>query len=477
MPTPAADLSQWTPPSKRIDDLLEELATQMDPGKASALPRAATLHALLVSLQRFGANQLDFFLKGFGPNGGLDGSHHLYSPTYALDVTVNQIGYDLDLLLRASHQRSLWSTLLTGADQVAMAALQPAIQHNLIGQATVLTYAQKSLSIRLAPYAPVALVGLPFHATGRPQENVTIVHEVGHYVAARRDPPPGASQPQWSQLTRNGWLLGPRRQMGAIAPPRMADLWLDGWRDEIFADVYTCIVGGPVAATTLLELLRGLPATRWLEDDGEHPLPILRPVVYAAALRRIAEVGGQNSAVANSLCEAAAQLDAATGHLQMHLPDWVTFQTRSGPRLDLRTARDFIKQEVETLVTKELRALCPPQGVPGELWSLLEVDHDLASLDLTVLLGREVAQPPELFVTDDLAQIGWAGSDKRWPTGKTGLENATWEQARDELLDNKQGNKADGLADAGWNPWWLGVLSAGTWTTEGPGAGNPQPGG
>lgn len=476
MPTPAADLSQWTPPRDRIDKLLDELATQMHPDQAGALPRAATLRALLISLRRFGASQLDFFLKGFGPNGGLDASHHLYSPTYALDVTVNQIGYDLDLLLRASHQRSLWSALLTGADQVAMAALQPAIQHNLIGPATVLTYLQKSPSIRLAPYAPVALVALPFGATGRVQEIATIIHEVGHYVAARwKEAQPDDNMRREYRLARHGALIGSRVILGAIAPAEMADLWLDGWRDEIFADVYTCIVGGPKTGATLLDLLRGLPATRWLDDDGEHPLPILRPAIYAATLRQMAAIVDPNTSVEGDLHCAAEQLDTTASAWQMRLPDWVTFASRRGPRLDLGAARAFIAKEVRTLLKVDLEPLCPTNGAAGELWPRLAAAADLATLDLG-------AAAPELVATEDQPQIGLAGSAAPWQAGKTGLENIPWEQARDELLakkpgDNEPGVMAEQLAKEGWNPWWLGVLSAGTWTTEGPGPGNPQPGG
>jgi hypothetical protein len=467
MSTPADNLNQWSPRRNELAALMQKFADQLAPD----LPRASTLRALIAALRSFGTAQLDFFLKGFATSGRLTPSHHLYSPTYALDVTVNQIGYDLDLLLRASHQRTLWPDLLAGADQVAMAALQPAIQHDLTRPATVLTYLQKSPSIRLTPYAPVALVGLPFHATGRTQEIVTIVHEVGHYVAARRDPRPGASQPTWSQLTRNGSLLGLRRQLGAIAPARMADLWLDGWRDEIFADVYTCIVGGPKTGTTLLDLLRGLPATRWLDDDGEHPLPILRPAIYAATLRQMATIVGPDTDVACDLCRAAKELDTTANAWQMQLPDWVTFASRRGPRIDLGAARAFIAEEVKTLLQDDLKPLCPTNGAAGELWPLLEAAAVLATLDLG-------AAAPELIATEDQSHIGWADSAAPWQAGATGLGNIPWEQARDELLAHAPGdNKAAELAKEGWDPWWLGVLSAGAWTTEGPGPGNPMPGG
>jgi len=468
MPAPADNLNQWTPPRNRIDGLLAELARQVDPALADT-PRGPTLHALLVALRRFGANQLDFFLKGFGPNGGLD-PHHLYSPTYALDVTVNQIGYDLDLLLRASHQRTLWPSLLAGADQVAMAALQPAIQHDLTRPATVLTYLQKSPSIRLTPYAPVALVALPYGATGRVQEMATVIHEVGHYVADRwKEAQPDDNTLYRLRIARHGAIYGLRQLLGAIGPAEMSDLWLDGWRDEIFADVYTCIVGGPKTGATLLDLLRGLPATRWLDDDGEHPLPILRPAIYAATLRQMATIVGPDTDVACDLCNAAAQLDATASAWQMQLPDWVTFASRRGPRIDLGAARAFIAEEVKTLLQDGLKPLCPTNGAAGELWPLLEAAAVLATLDLG-------AAAPELVATDQ-SQIGWADSAAPWQAGSTGLGDIPWEQARDELLANAPGDKAAELATEGWDPWWLGVLSAGAWTTEGPGPGNPMPGG
>jgi hypothetical protein len=272
-------------------------------------------------------------------------------------------------------------------------------------------------------------------------------------------------------LAHHGVLIGSRVLLGATAPAEMSDLWLDGWRDEIFADVYTCIVGGPKTGTTLLDLLRGLPATRWLDDDGEHPLPILRPAIYAATLRQMATIVGPDTDVACDLCRAAKELDTTANAWQMQLPDWVTFASRRGPRIDLGAARAFIAEEVKTLLQDDLKPLCPTNGAAGELWPLLEAAAVLATLDLG-------AAAPELIATEDQSHIGWADSAAPWQAGATGLGDIPWEQARDELLAHAPGdNKAAELAKEGWDPWWLGVLSAGAWTTEGPGPGNPMPGG
>ena len=70
--------------------------------------RAGTLRALLACLQEFGNRQFAFFADKFDKvKSPTTPRHPLYAPEYFFDVTLSQIGYDTDVLLRAGQQRAI----------------------------------------------------------------------------------------------------------------------------------------------------------------------------------------------------------------------------------------------------------------------------------------------------------------------------------------------------------------------------------
>ena len=447
------------------------------PGVESEV-QVKTLETLLACLHEFGQKQIGFFLALFQTSESLAAiSHPLYSPEYVFDVTQNQIGHDLDLFLRAGQQRVLpiapqnqvatsFGFTLQTADRIAWAALEPAISSKLIAPATVFVYYEKSHSVRLIPYAPVALVGIPFGATGMERDLATIVHEIGHYVASRRiqSPPTDPCTPAGSidKLAQRRSVLGAEPLLAVAAHA------LSGWEEEIFADVYACIVGGPMTGFTMLDAMRRLPATRWMEDDGEHPLPLLRPRIYAATMRAMAHHTSQD--LADELCAAACELDQATdAWLGGSLPPWLMFRPRAGAPMRLTRALELITEAVHRLVDDDLAALRPQGDAPNKLWTQAPFVMANTLRSIQTVADRLSATPPPLEAKQVAAQTHASVSDNSWQIGATGLE-WDWELARDGDVD-----AIARLGKAGWNPWWLAVLSAGFWTTEGPGAGNPQP--
>ncbi|HFC11338.1 MAG TPA: hypothetical protein ENJ56_00740 [Anaerolineae bacterium] len=59
------------------------------------------------------------------------------------------------------------------------------------------------------------------------------------------------------------------------------------WQEEIFADVYACLVAGPVAARKMQDLL--FDNYTLVEDNGIHPVPAVRPFIYTKVLKELAE--------------------------------------------------------------------------------------------------------------------------------------------------------------------------------------------
>lgn len=271
MPTPTYDV--WRRRGQALQQTIAHHLTSIQNGQ-EPVERKETIVALLATLQAFGQSQLEFFIDGFGPSAKvfLEPST-AYPPEYAMRATVDQIAYDLDAIQRAYQQRlpdqstPEMRTTLANADILAYRALLPAINAGLIENTTVVTYFQKQINVRLIPYAPVALIGLPLSAIYAPRDLLAIPHEVGHYVFRRGE-------------LRAGPFVGSR--FSAALQHQLSGLpnWCQAWIEEIFADVYGAVVGGPVMALGFEDLMTDDRLEDFTRDDGEHPVAALRPDIY-----------------------------------------------------------------------------------------------------------------------------------------------------------------------------------------------------
>ncbi len=238
------------------------------------IERQATLLSLLTGLRHFGKSQVEFFVQGFGPDATvqLEPSIH-YPPEYALRATIDQIAYDLDLIQRAQQQRMKGSAsremreTLARADLLAYGALEPAIRQGLIDNTTVITYFQKVVNVRLIPYAPVAFIGLPLSAMTVSRDLLAIPHEVGHYVFRHG-------------RVQSGSLQGSRFDAALASQCEALPHWALNWCEEIFADVYGALIGGPIMALGFEDLVTDDPVAEFTHDDGEHPIAALRLAIY-----------------------------------------------------------------------------------------------------------------------------------------------------------------------------------------------------
>jgi len=150
------------------------------------------------------------------------------------------------------------SALKTRPTLVAAAGSTPVYPEDTI----VITYFRKFPSIRLIPYAPVALVGIPFTSIFRPQDLLATPHELGHQVFWR-------------------W-----RALRSVIQTKSDTLpaYAGRWAEEIFADTFGVQAMGPAAALFAQELEASFDSLVFKHDDGEHPVSLLRPYVHAKAL-------------------------------------------------------------------------------------------------------------------------------------------------------------------------------------------------
>lgn len=252
----------YTPPSDQVD-------------------RHETIVSLLRALRDFGDKQYNFFRNGFTAVPPWLTASAAFTAEYAVRQTLDQIAFDLAAIERARNQRihSLTSAAaratLIKADILAYESLRLAIEARIIENTSVLTYFQKAPSVRVIPYANVALVGIPYTCLGTPnnaRDFLAIPHEVGHYV-------------YWHGR-KGGTSINAalRSHFNKPSTPSLP-AWSLRWLEEIFADVYGCLVAGPVIAYDFQELM--LDNVHFTEDDGDHPLAAIRPTIYARVLSAI----------------------------------------------------------------------------------------------------------------------------------------------------------------------------------------------
>jgi hypothetical protein len=262
-------LDQWTTP---------------DPG----LPRPPEgLRNLALRLKSFALQHFDFFHAHYGDAlltardatalPAFEDMLRKHPRDYALSVILDQVAYDLEVIQRAADQRSAVpvaiTTTLEQADKLAFLALEPAKRAGLVEKSTtVVTYFEKSPRVRVVPYAPLAVIGLPLTCTSLRRDYLAIPHEIGHYVYWHGRIEGAGPEYVWERFEQD-------------VPPHPT--YRSKWKEEIFADTYGCLCGGPVMALDFQDLMLKYTAHDFVRDDGEHPSPVLRPELYLEVLQRM----------------------------------------------------------------------------------------------------------------------------------------------------------------------------------------------
>ncbi|MCE7989417.1 MAG: hypothetical protein DYG89_50335 [Caldilinea sp. CFX5] len=415
-----------------------------------ARTRQKTLENVLTALQVFGDDQINFFLDGFGRKGKafLEPST-LYPPEYVLSATLNQIMHDLNVIGRAWEQRregfasAIMQDTLAKADQMANQALTPAIKHELLDPALVITYFQKDTNVRIIPYAPVSFIGLPLTCQTTPRDLLAIPHEVGHYVY------------RYGRVG-SGRYAGCR--LDAALPQRYSGQapWCAAWMEEIFADVYGGLVGGPVMALGFADLLRAAPREHFIHDDGEHPVAALRLGIYQTVFAKMKVDANVQEA-----------LQAQKAALQEEYGNPTSFITAEGDEIDLQHAEEQMAALVNLLLSNELASFRPAPLWPGnvtgaDLPAALQQEFERAfatpAADPSKLADL---QQPEAGLLDLQAPEGeWNGKRSKRKVGATEswidlIKAAVRSQDAITLPPNV----------------WMALFDGSGWATEGPGGG------
>jgi hypothetical protein len=257
--------------------------------KGAAFDRRPTVVEMLRRLSDFARIHFDFFFErlALGKKEPELTSSPDYPPESAFFAIVTQVARDLEVISLAGFQRlhadDLMLAKLNRADQLSYKALQHTFDSFLkrdhtVEPQTALSYFQKVPAIRVLPYAPVAIVGIPFASLGSDEDLLAIPHEIGHYVFWHGNqtgfvkPEKPLRQEVW------GWFDD--------ASPKFNPAYKD-WAEELFADVYGCMVAQERIAHDFQELTRANADKKFFKNDGEHPIPLIRPRIYHRVLEKL----------------------------------------------------------------------------------------------------------------------------------------------------------------------------------------------
>jgi hypothetical protein len=432
--------------NSRINDLKNQFIKITPP-----FYRYQTLNKLTECLQVFAGKQFDYFHQGFA-NNVLKHSPE-FPPDHVLTVTLQQISYDLEAIQWAVNQRlhaqaGMMEALQIG-DKLAWAALKPALnllQLNLDQDITVVTYFQKFAEIRVIPYASVALIGLPITCIGADIETMVArdylatPHEVGHYVYWHAKKAVGDGdklEPLYLYLQSEAKARG-------VSEGRE-------WLEEVFADVYGCLVAGPVIAQSFQDLQLRIRRKWFLTDDGEHPTPYIRPDIYSKVLHK-----QFNTAWADRMDQMWQNKRNGRMMFEENGRAQVAQQPENGPMLTYdgkeKSPADFISRldsqeenkPVDIMANLILETLAEIEQ-PAWWWQYEKIEKDPpAELDLYARFNEHVraddllpSAPPD---PDDIACKPAESLHEQW-----------------RLQDVEDGD-----------PDWLPIFKAGGWSTKGP---------
>jgi hypothetical protein len=276
----------WAKRWEKLDRQLELMRSEFQYWIDRGEPRMKTLEVCVDSLKVFAQTQINYFATQFENPEEVD---KRFPVPYVYATILDQVGFDLLVLHQAAMQRTSGSKAMKDAlyiaDKIAFAALSPVTLSPAI---TVVTYITKSPLIRVIPYASVAFIGIPFTcvtSNSAPYDELTlpdvfsaqdflaIPHEIGHFLFWHGSNETGTLVHQYFRTKFNNKTLAKEQRK------------YYRWSEEVFADIYGCLVAGAVIALDFQDLQLRKQQEAFLEDDGAHPQPILRPGIYNRVLR------------------------------------------------------------------------------------------------------------------------------------------------------------------------------------------------
>lgn len=291
----------WT---RRWDALAADMDILNEEVESSAIDRKTVFLDLINALRVFGQNHFNFFLNGFTNTDPAKGPvlerDDRYSPDFVMSGVIGRITEDLRQIQSCLADRVLYASLKNPAAQEALLALENADYlayaslagqpHLLEGPFTVISAFHDLTTVRLIPYAPVALISVPLTSTKQVRDYLAVPHEAGHYLLHHAHNLKDPQVYDHIEASLKQFVRELEAEMSAeseIEGEIEARIrYLHAWIEELFADVYGGVVAGRAIALSSQDIERNAPYGEFISDDGEHPSPRLRPRLYASVVEQ-----------------------------------------------------------------------------------------------------------------------------------------------------------------------------------------------
>lgn len=186
------------------------------------------------------------------------------------------------VISRLAEQRELqrYETWLTMADSMAREYLPP-------GMPGVVAYLGKANVIRHNLYSAVSVASIPRDQYGG-EDWMAGPHEIGHHVFWNLENLEGLPEKHkelGDGARKIGESVGDAQGLTPEQGQYLADL-MDSWLQETFADVYGTLVAGDGFPRSIIKILKRQigQAKDLFIDDGDHPIPYLRPLTRIKVL-------------------------------------------------------------------------------------------------------------------------------------------------------------------------------------------------
>jgi hypothetical protein len=458
----------------RLDAFIDSTnALQASYATVSAPPQVRLVGQAIGCLQTFVNDMFTFFFTHLQNGSPLDTDQHPADNVYS--IILSQAFHDLEVLQRVAEQRlSSPSILLEGlrqADWLAANVVGRVVSSGLLPETQMITYYQKSSSIRVIPYTNLALIGVPYSALDEPRDYLAIPHEVGHHVfwhgrATPTAPPCGGASHLYYALADDGFLA----LKNLINPIRRAFAeWSYVWLEELFADIFGCWMAGPAVALTVQHVMRAHSDPEFVTSDGDHPVPVLRPYISMKALYARAL---QNPTVPTwdpiaSLLKTEWNVVAQRYATQFKVDHCQSVDLKAAIWSDLTLETDYPVDALIAAVVNRLSLfnLAPddwraPASLPPDLMVLNDQARTYMQEKATAL--REAGWPAlsDLACASDFRT--WALCHLDWPRRDATLTETNEDLALKDLLQNAGPPPSLVIPETAW----LRLIRAGGWTTE-----------
>lgn len=324
-------------------------------------------------LKKYDEDVLFKYLEASATKHAADGT---LQPLHLYRQCFQHIATDHEVIQRATIQRrwnehnntfvqSRQAYQLMIMDKLAIKAIKP-FKHLLPDydneSLAILTYFDKTTHIHHVPYTrQFVLVGVSYDrippnsptqesslndASFSAFELMAIPHEVGHFIY------------------RNG-QLNDGRKFSDISQKFRKNAYYK-WCEEIFADVYGCIIAGPLSVYSMQAFLTSGDKERAWKDDDEHPTPIFRSYILAEILRALDEKermskSYKSETVPTTLDEDWAEILESWGYDRIGTgkgrPERFYLPFESGTYLDKIVNVNRIIKEVEPIIKEYVKLL------------------------------------------------------------------------------------------------------------------------